>query len=175
MQYGKLMEKKIAFKYFDKQMGGSHVDPNDSLRPDVDTIYVDTVTLDSVIPSHENIDVLKMDIEGAECSVLLGARSILEQSTELSIITEWNISMQKAISLADPRECLEYIASFGFNKFYQIGHSVDGDLIETNIDTLSTTPYHMDLLIQRDDNNIVQHQGQGVEDINVWSYDSYDV
>jgi FkbM family methyltransferase len=167
--------EKIAFKYFDKQMGGSHVDPNDSLRPDVDTIYVDTVTLDSVIPSHENIDVLKMDIEGAECSVLLGARSILEQSTELSIITEWNISMQKAISLADPRECLEYIASFGFNKFYQIGHSVDGDLIETNIDTLSTTPYHMDLLIQRDDNNIVQHQGQGVEDINVWSYDSYDV
>jgi FkbM family methyltransferase len=165
--------EKIAFKFFDKQMGGSHVDPTDTLRPDVSTVYVDTVTLDSAIANHGSIDVLKMDIEGAECSALLGARSILEQSTNLSIMIEWNISMQKDISLADPRECLDYIASFGFNKFYQIAHSVDGNLVETNIDTLSTTPYHMDLLIQKDD-GIDQHQN--IEDSSsVWSYESYDV
>lgn len=145
--------ERIAFKEFDKQMGGSHVVQDEAIRPDIKSIYVDTVTLDRTITEHKSIDILKMDIEGAECAALQGAKSILHQSDKLSIIMEWNISMQKQISIIDPKECLNYISSFGFNQFYII-NSADGNLIETDTNDLSTTSHHLDLLIQKSDMGI---------------------
>jgi len=142
--------EKIALKEFDKQMGGSHVVQDESIRADVKSIYVNTVTLDTVLTDHYSIDVLKMDIEGAECAVVHGAQSILEKSSNLSIIMEWNIAMQSQISFADPNDCLSYLSSFGFDKFYIIS-SINGVLEETNTDYLSETTNHLDILVQKSD------------------------
>lgn len=51
---------------------------NYSIRhPEVEEIEVEMATLDSVVKEEENIDFMKIDVEGAELQVLLGARRTL--------------------------------------------------------------------------------------------------
>lgn len=46
-------------------------------HPEVEEIEVEMATLDSVVNEEEKIDFMKIDVEGAELQVLLGARSTL--------------------------------------------------------------------------------------------------
>ena len=54
------------------------VEYNEKLAP-VNTIEVDTTTIDSYIPENEKITFIKMDIEGAEYEALKGAEKIIKK------------------------------------------------------------------------------------------------
>ena len=51
-------------------------------------------TLDDLLPS-ETIDVLKIDVEGGESQVLLGAQRIINEKRVRHIIMEWNPEVWK--------------------------------------------------------------------------------
>ena len=112
------------------------------------TVSVKTITLDTAIDNkeHGTVDFLKMDVEGAECSILHGAPSILSKSKNLSIIMEWNIAMQKAAG-SDPKECLTYLAGYGLDQLYIV--KGEGELIESNLDYLTKTDEHLDIFVTK--------------------------
>jgi len=140
----KTSNEKISFVDSDKKyVGGSHIAYGEQ---DKGSVVVSTITLDKAIKDHSSIDFLKMDVEGAECNILKGASSILENSPNLSIIMEWNSMLQKKAG-SNPEECLNYLSSYNLDKMYIIQH--DGELEETNIGYLSSTTDHLDILIER--------------------------
>ena len=48
------------------------------------------ITLDSLVPDHETVDFIKMDIEGAEVDALLGAKRVLENSAARCAICSYH-------------------------------------------------------------------------------------
>ena len=58
-------------------------------RNAVDVAYIST-TLDDHLHNHTKVDVIKIDVEGAECSVLTGAQKFLEKFKPI-IFLEVNI------------------------------------------------------------------------------------
>jgi FkbM family methyltransferase len=52
-------------------------------------VQVDCTTLDMLFP-EEQIDLLKLDAEGAECKVLSGAKNLIAQKRLKNVIMEWN-------------------------------------------------------------------------------------
>jgi len=46
---------------------------------DNEALIVEVRTLDSVIPENEKVSFIKMDIEGAECGAILGAKNIIQK------------------------------------------------------------------------------------------------
>jgi FkbM family methyltransferase len=55
------------------------------------SVLVRSVTLDALFPT-ENIDLLKLDVEGAESKALAGARKLVRDRRIKQIIMEWNPS-----------------------------------------------------------------------------------
>ncbi len=64
---------------------------------------IDVVTLDSYCQSNniENIDILKVDVEGFETKILLGAKEIIKKSHNLKLFIEFNKTTLKEIGLND--------------------------------------------------------------------------
>ncbi len=52
----------------------------DGKSPKVEEIKVEKRTLDSVVPSSYQVDFMKIDVEGAEMDVLLGAPTLIDRS-----------------------------------------------------------------------------------------------
>jgi FkbM family methyltransferase len=47
-------------------------------------------TLDSLVPDDVRVDIMKIDVEGHEASVFMGARRVIERSPDIKIIIEWS-------------------------------------------------------------------------------------
>lgn len=54
-------------------------------NPDIEEINVEIKTLDSIIPMNTKIDLIKIDVEGAELGVLKGSKNILERNKPIVI------------------------------------------------------------------------------------------
>lgn len=54
-------------------------------NPDIEVIEVDLKRLDAIIPENGTIDLIKIDVEGAEMGVLLGAYAILKKQSPILI------------------------------------------------------------------------------------------
>jgi zona occludens toxin (predicted ATPase) len=74
--------------------------------------------LDDFFKDKENrIDIIKMDVEGAEMLVLQGMRGILNRKDDLKIFTEfYSIMLRRAGS--SPEDYLKQLMSYGFKLFY---------------------------------------------------------
>src|SRR3990167_9434195 len=52
---------------------------------------IDTIALSQALPADlDKIDILRMDIEGSEYLVLMGAQDIIERNPNITIVTEWD-------------------------------------------------------------------------------------
>ena len=67
-----------------------------SVNGSASEIEVDVVLLDDLIPAGERVDVVKIDVEGAELEVLEGMSRVINDNPDLAIIAEFGPSHLKA-------------------------------------------------------------------------------
>jgi FkbM family methyltransferase len=79
-------------------------------------IEVDVLPLDEVVPRGQRVDLVKIDVEGAELAVLEGMRRVIADSPELAIIAEFGPSHLKATQIS-PEAWLSAFRNYGFEAF----------------------------------------------------------
>ncbi len=96
-------------------VGSSDVAPRIKEEFPVEKFTVRTVRIDDLLREQgiQQIDFVKMDIEGAEISALRGMRNTIERSTNLILVMEYNPQALQAFNL-EPLEALNEIVSMGF-------------------------------------------------------------
>lgn len=101
-----------------------HQRQNPSVR-EVSTELVDMVTLDQTVPAGSIVDVLKIDVEGHELSVIRGAREVLKRTRFL--IIEVSLTRDKSV---DRQSMFELFAILKAADFY-LYSLIDICLLET--------------------------------------------
>jgi len=76
------------------------------------SIEVDTNTLDNLIPSEQPIDLIKIDVEGGEYPVLLGAKESITRSTPI-IIFEHGLGASEYYK-TEPEHVFEFFRSLNY-------------------------------------------------------------
>jgi FkbM family methyltransferase len=111
-------------------------------------IEVPTVTLDAALGQRiEAIDLLHLDIEGAEPRALRGAQTLIERSPRLKIVTEWSRNMMQ-LQGTDIALHVDWLSGLGF-RFWRIENDT-ANLIPLDRAGLAGLP-HCDLLLSRSD------------------------
>jgi FkbM family methyltransferase len=111
-------------------------------------VEVPAATLDQMLGDRIGaIDLMHLDIEGAEPLALRGAQSLIERSPALKIVTEWSVGMMSA--RADVAEFAAWLDGMGF-RFWRVEPPPTNTLTPLSRDTLSNLP-HSDLLLSRID------------------------
>lgn len=98
--------------YFSDEMNVDHrtFDSGDGRQ----SIDVPVLSLDDYFPLGQGVDLIKIDVQGYELSVLLGARRILSENRDIKILMEfWPYGLSKA-SVA-PSDVIELLKSLGFS------------------------------------------------------------
>lgn len=85
---------------------------------DRESIQIETVSLDEFFKDkNEQIDLIKIDTQGAEMAILQGMDNIIKENTDLTIITEfWPMSLKKFGY--SPEEYLNRLIEYGFKLFH---------------------------------------------------------
>lgn len=79
-------------------------------RPSVD---IETIRLDDHLASLDRLDLIKMDIQGAEPAALRGMQRLLERHRQVKLLLEfWPYGLQ--LFGADPKEFLDTLCEAGF-------------------------------------------------------------
>lgn len=66
-----------------------------SNAPGMNSVKVMLKTLDSLVGDVPNVDILKIDVEGHEAAVLLGAEQMIARSRDIRVVMEWSQSQMK--------------------------------------------------------------------------------
>jgi FkbM family methyltransferase len=103
-----------------------------------DSVEVPIVVVDDLIDAlgWESVDVMKMDIEGAEPAALRGMGRLFERGSRPAIVIECNAIM---LGLQDSSavELRQMLTDLGY-RLYLIDHLRPGVLVETDVDTVQT-------------------------------------
>ncbi len=75
------------------------------------SIEVEARTLDLSIPHDIKLDILKIDVEGHEFSVLRGAQEVIARSCKLAIVMEWSRDQMNRAGV-DPSEITSLLPGF---------------------------------------------------------------
>ena len=97
------------------------------------TVEVSCTTLDDYLAIGEQVDVIKMDVQGAEAAAFRGMRRVLEDNTSIQII--WELSpaqLQDAGSSTD--EILEWLSSLSFS--FTIVDDATGEIKKANAEEI---------------------------------------
>lgn len=142
-----------AYNNPDTPSGGSHITPKDnkhyheSLMPGkAIAMQVEAVTLDSALNDVKEINILQMDIEGAEPYVILGAKELIKRSPSLLIVQEWWIEAMKSYPELNIQEYIKFWRDLGY-KFARIS---EDKLQEMTDQELLAIPDLIDIVIAKD-------------------------
>lgn len=115
------IEERMFYEYSQRDINSVYKNlPNNAIL--VDQYLINLNTLDNVLNTNEIYDVLKIDVEGHECNVLMGAQKILSNVKVLEIeCHKYNIFENKNQSSLDKITALlptSFVLSFQetFNK-----------------------------------------------------------
>lgn len=140
---------KLNFKILRKFQGSSSFDLDSdyivSVGDAYDQIEVQAIVLDDFLQDAK-VDVIKIDIEGAEFSALKGANNLLKKNKNIKIFMEWPAS-SNGVKQEDKRRFLQYMGDMGF-KFYDIMN--DSSLVRAEIESLINESGWRELYIERD-------------------------
>ena len=86
--------------------------------PQQGTVSVDTVTIDDFLESEgwPTVDLVKIDVEGAEIRVLTGMAQLFAKSDDIKLILEFNPLLLENAG-TDPHIFIKTLASLGFSVF----------------------------------------------------------
>ena len=87
--------------------------------PERGSVAVETITLDAFLESRgwPRVNLVKIDVEGAEMAVLAGMGQLLQKSDALNLIVEFNPCLLQGVGV-DPLEFLEQQSYLGFNVYW---------------------------------------------------------
>jgi hypothetical protein len=111
--------------------GSSHIAWDDAIESDEHRMIVTAKKVDKILNFVNKLDIILMDIEGAEPRAIAGMSALLERSSNPIIIQEWGIYFIKKLQ-SDPRKYLESFAK----KNYQFAQFKDDKLVKIEIDDL---------------------------------------
>ncbi len=124
----------LEFSIFKKHMGSSSIfcDDNCAKRAydTVSRVTVKAVSLDDFFPAGTKIDFIKMDAECAEPYILDGAKRIISENKNISILMEWKPKQLFQV-YPDLNKLIKTIYDHGFT-FYKI--KTDSTLVECTDD-----------------------------------------
>ncbi|HTR48037.1 MAG TPA: FkbM family methyltransferase [Verrucomicrobiae bacterium] len=110
----------VAELHIDRASSGGH--SLGGFRGGVDSVAVETISLDDYFRgANQIIDVLKMDAEGAEPSILAGMSGLLAQNPNLTLLTEFFPRAMRGCGHS-PEEFLHALSLCGFQV-----HPIDED------------------------------------------------
>jgi FkbM family methyltransferase len=96
--------------------------------PTDETVAVESVTIDSVTRDWPRVDLIKIDVEGAEESVWRGMERTISGNRDLIVVLELNVARYE-----DPRGFLRTIESAGFALRFI---DVDAEIRDVTVDRL---------------------------------------
>jgi methyltransferase, FkbM family len=130
-------------------IGGGYLLPDDAQQEKDNPFQasINAVTLDDTI-GGKHVDILKMDAEGSEGSILEGAQQLLKNNPHIVIIMEW-VPAQLERNGANAAALISNLANDGF-KFWRINKQSSVDPISPSA-LLTVTA--CDLVISRSDIN----------------------
>ena len=103
-------------KFFVRDVLGHSSLSRGEFAADGDEIEVSVAPLDELVRPSERVDLVKIDVEGAELSVLEGMTRVITENPELSIIAEFGPSHLKTADVA-PEKWLSAFQDRGFDPF----------------------------------------------------------
>jgi hypothetical protein len=96
--------------------------------PTDETVAVESVTIDSITRDWPRVDLIKIDVEGAEESVWRGMEQTISGNRDLIVVLELNVARYE-----DPRGFLRTIESAGLALRYI---DVDAEIRDVTVDRL---------------------------------------
>jgi FkbM family methyltransferase len=91
------------------------------------TIYVEVERLDNLIPESQLIDVMKVDVEGADTWVIMGAEKLLRKKKIKAIFFEQNKTRLKKLGIRED-EAANFLSSVGYEVIPM--SSTSGDIVD---------------------------------------------
>jgi FkbM family methyltransferase len=113
------------------------------------TISVPCTTLDLYFPEGSNIDVIKMDVQGAEAAAFRGMRRVLQENQGIKVIWELSPSLLEDAG-SSAQDLLRFLADFDF--MFTIVDDTSGKVQQASMEEiLSTCPYdsYLNILCER--------------------------
>ncbi len=123
------LDAKRGWAYFVTHLGSNGGLISTDSREYVEGVgtVVPTETLDDVV--HDRVDLIKIDVEGAEGRVLRGAMRTLERWSPI-VISEFSCEMLRRVSATDPAEYLQVFEDLKY-ELRVISRAQPGQLIAT--------------------------------------------
>lgn len=138
----------VRFAADPAQAGSAHLAIPMAAPSYTESFAVPATRLDDALADVPSLDLLRMDSEGTEGLVLLGAQQIMERSPKLVVVMEWSPAM--LVARGDVAELANWIAALGF-RCRRIGRQ--GALVEVTAAEMPNLS-HCDLVLTRGDTAI---------------------
>lgn len=145
-------ERLLDFVVFDQWQGGAAItlteshssDGSDGSSAQVRRHKVPSISLDAYFPPGSRVDFIKIDAEGSEPHILLGASRLLMENPEIKILMEWSPVLLQRYDIDFTQFC-DFLRKAGFVA-YRIEH--DSTLVRQDFETISQSG-HCDVLLKR--------------------------
>jgi len=128
------------------QIGEYDIAPRQSSEFEMQTFNIKTVPIDKCLMELgiEQVDFVKMDIEGAEMGALRSMKQTIAKSPNLALIMEYNPQALKAFDYDDPTQALADVLGMGFTRMQAI--NPDGSLTDWTNDPATVQAQTQSLL-----------------------------
>ncbi|MEO1145316.1 MAG: FkbM family methyltransferase [Cyanobacteria bacterium J06638_22] len=152
---------ELTFRIFSRYLGGStlgRVKPRQlkKLGEELKEITVRAVALDEFLTgATRKIDVMKIDVEGAEPKVFRGMQTLLKENEAIKIVMEYSPYQMRSCG-HEPAKEMASLRQMGF-KFYRIEET--GHVSPITLKRLEKVD-HCDLLVTRDEPEVVLEHSQ---------------
>jgi len=134
---------EVVFAVDPTQAGSAHLAIPVALPEYSEHFTVQAVRLDDALADLPAIDLLRMDVEGAEGLAMIGAEALMARSPNLMVLAEWAPNMLAA--RGDVAELATWLGALGF-RFQRIARN--GTLSDVAATDLPAIP-HAELLMTR--------------------------